>query len=161
MHKRVFMLNIFVCVFFVFLFLLLFGCSYCSFLPNFNFCVALLNVLFVALSHSHFDVNLFSIVFRNLQDLQSTPLWVGVAVALRICWPKWCRKLTKLFASRSAMKVSVCQCVCLCVLAIVALAIKIDSVIQNHIEKAFYRGGAAAAAFVSCMIDRRRDQFLY
>lgn len=59
------------------------------------------------------------------------------------------------------MKVSVCQCVCLCVLAIVALAIKIDSVIQNHIEKAFYHGGAAAAAFVSCMIDRRRDQFLY
>lgn len=53
------------------------------------------------------------------------------------------------------MKVSVCQCVC--VLAIVALAIKIDSVIQKHIEKAFYHG----AAFVSCLIDGRRDQFLY
>lgn len=64
MHKRVFMLNIFV-FFFGFIVVVCFSC--CSFCPIL-ISVALLNVLFAA-ALSHFDVDLFAIVFRNLLDL--------------------------------------------------------------------------------------------
>lgn len=143
MHKRVFMLNIFV---FFWLFAVV-AVAFCSTLIS----DALLNVPFVFLSHILTAIKwiclqlclvisyLHSPLGPNSQRVQLLWEYVGQKVQTTT-------KVAKLFASRSAMKVSVCQSMCVsvyeCVCAVYHCGISHQSQhqlrIDSQYEKAFF-----------------------